>query len=104
MAFATINLFGVTDPAAGFLQETTETKTAEIASVRDTTGVTKLAVLKGVYTAEVILKGKGTHTPAVTVNKSVLGTSVITSAKISESAEDFPDYEITYQKFSASAS
>ena len=102
MAFATIDLFGVTDPASGFVQETTETKTAEIASVRDTTGVTKLAVLKGVVTTETVIKGKGSYTPAVTVNKAVTGTAVITSAKVSESAEDFPDYEITYQAFSAS--
>jgi hypothetical protein len=103
MAFSDIVLFGVTDPASGFLQETTQTKTAEIASVRDTTGVTKIAVLKGVVTTETVLKGKGTYpSPAVTVNKNVTGTAVITSAKISESAEDFPDYEITYQGFSAS--
>lgn len=102
MAFATIDLFGVTDPSSGFVQETTETKTAEIASVRDTTGVTKLAVLKGVVTTETVIKGKGTYAPAVTVNKDVTGTAVITSAKTSESAEDFPDYEITYQQFSAS--
>lgn len=102
MAFASIQLFGVTDPAGGYLQETTETKTAEIASVRDATGVTKLAVLKGVVTTETVLKGKGTYSPAVTENKNVTGTAVITSAKVSESAEDFGDYEITYQKFSAS--
>lgn len=101
MAFASISLFGVTDPAAGFLQETTETKTKEIATVRDTTGVTKLAVLKGVQTTETVLKGKGTYVPAVTANLNVAGTAVITSAKISESAEDFPDYEITYQQFSS---
>jgi hypothetical protein len=35
------------------------------------------------------------------VNKNVTGSAVITSAKISESAEDFPDYEITYQAFSS---
>jgi hypothetical protein len=101
MAFATIETYGVNDPAAGFLQETTETKTAEIASVRDTTGVTKLAVLKGVVTTETVLKGKGTYSPAVTANLNVTGSAVITSAKISESAEDFPDYEITFQQFSA---
>ena len=102
MAFATIDLFGVTDPASGFVQETTETKTAEIVSVRDTTGVTKLAVLKGVVTTEIVLKGKGTYTPAVTANLNVTGSAVITSAKVSETAEDFPDYEITYQQFSVS--
>jgi hypothetical protein len=102
MAFATIDLFGVSDVAGGFVQETTETKTAEIASVRDTTGVTKLAVLKGVVTTETVIKGKGTYAPDVAENKDVTGTAVITSAKTSESAEDFPDYEITYQAFSAS--
>lgn len=101
MAFATIDLFGVSDPASGFVQETTETKTAEIASVRDTTGVTKLAVLKGVVTTETVIKGKGTYAPAVTANNNVTGSAVITSAKTSESAEDFPDYEITYQQFAA---
>jgi hypothetical protein len=101
MAFATIDLFGVTDPASGFIQETTQTKTAEIASVRDTTGVTKVAVLKGVVTTETVIKGKGTYAPAVTENKNITATAVITSAKISESAEDFPDYEITYQQFAS---
>jgi hypothetical protein len=101
MAFASIDLFGVTDPASGFVQETTQTKTAEIASVRDTTGVTKVAVLKGVVTTETVIKGKGTYSPAVTENKNVTGTAVITSAKISETAEDFPDYEITYQQFAS---
>ena len=101
MAFATIDLFGVTDPASGFVQETTQTETAEIASVRDTTGVTKLAVLKGVLTTEIVIKGKGTYAPAVTANLNVTGTAVITSAKVSESAEDFPDYEITYQQFAS---
>jgi acetaldehyde dehydrogenase (acetylating) len=101
MAFATIDLFGVTDPASGFVQETTQTKTAEIASVRDTNGVTKLAVLKGVVTTETVIKGKGTYAPAVAGNNNVTGSAVITSAKISESAEDFPDYEITYQQFAS---
>lgn len=101
MAFATIDLFGVADPASGFVQETTKTETAEIASVRDTTGVTKLAVLKGVVTTETVIKGKGTYSPAVTANLNVTGTAVITSAKVSESAEDFPDYEITYQQFAS---
>jgi hypothetical protein len=31
----------------------------------------------------------------------VTGTAVITSAKTSESAEDFPDYEVTYQQFAS---
>jgi hypothetical protein len=101
MAFASINLFGVSDPASGFVQETTETKTAEIATVRDTSGVTKVAVLKGVLTTETVIKGKGTFTPVVAINNAVTGTAVITSAKITESAEDFPDYEITYQQFAA---
>lgn len=102
MAFATIDLYGVNDPAAGYVQETTQTKSAEIATVRDTTGVTKVAVLKGVVTTETIIKGKGTYTPSVSENKAVGGTAVITAAKASEAAEDYGDYEITYQGFSIS--
>jgi len=101
MAFATIDLFGVTDPASGYVQETTKTESVEIATVRDTTGVTKIAVLKGVKTTETVIKGKGTYAPAVTANANVTATAVITSAKFSESAEDFPDYEVTYQQFAS---
>jgi len=99
MAFATINLFGITDPAAGYLQETSEEKSVEVATCKDATGVTKLAAPKGVVTTTVILKGKGTFTPAVPRNTSVGATAVITSAKVSESNDDYPDYEATYQKF-----
>lgn len=101
MAFATIDLFGVTDPASGYVQETTKTESVEIATVRDTTGVTKLAVMKGVKTTEIVIKGKGTYAPNVTVNTNVSATAIITSAKFSESAEDFPDYEVTYQQFAS---
>lgn len=101
MAFATINLFGVTDPAAGFLQETSQEKSVEVATCKDASGVTKLAVPKGVVTTTVTLKGKGTYTPSVARNTSVGASAVITSGKISESNEDFPDYEITYQQFAS---
>jgi len=101
MAFATVLLFGVTDPAAGYLQETSSEKTVEVATCKDTTGVTKLAVPKGVVTETISLKGKGTYAPSVARNTSVGATAVITSAKVSESNDDFPDYEVTYQKFSA---
>ena len=101
MAFATIDTFGVTDTAAGYLQETSEEKSVEVATCKDSTGVTKLAVPKGVVTTTVTLKGKGTFTPTVARNTQVGSTAVITSAKTSQSSEDFPDYEITYQKFSS---
>jgi hypothetical protein len=102
MAFATVNLFAVTDPAAGYLQESSEEKSVEVATCKDATGVTKLAVPKGVITTTVTLKGKGTYAPEVARNTSVGASAVITSAKVSESNEDFPDYEITYQKFASS--
>jgi len=100
MAFATINLFGVTDPAAGYVQESSKEQSVEVATCKDTTGVTKLAEPKGVVTTTVTLKGKGTLTPAVSRNTAVGATAVVTSAKMSESNDDFPDYEVTYQKFS----
>jgi len=50
MAIATINLFSVTDPAGGYLQETTSEKSVDIATCKDATGITKLAVPKGVVT------------------------------------------------------
>jgi hypothetical protein len=101
MAFATINTFGVSDTAAGYLQESSEEKSVEVATCKDSTGVTKLAVPKGVVTTTTTLKGKGTFAPSVARNTAVGGTAVITSAKASQSNEDFPDYEITYQKFSS---
>jgi len=101
MAFATINSFSVSDPAAGYLQETSEEKTVEVATCKDATGVTKLAAPKGLITSTVTIKGKGTFTPNVARNTAVGGTAVITQAKASQSNEDFPDYEITFQKFSS---
>ena len=101
MAFATIDTFGVTDTAAGYLQETSEEKSVEVATCKDSTGVTKLAAPKGVVTTTTTLKGKGTFAPNVARNTQVGGTAVVTSAKASQSNEDFPDYEITYQKFSS---
>lgn len=101
MAIATINLFGVTDPAGGYLQETTSEKSVDVATCKDATGTTKLAVPKGVVTETITLKGKGTYAPSVTRNLSVGATAVITSGKASESNDDFPDYEVTLQKFSA---
>lgn len=101
MAFATINLFSVTDPASGYLQETSQEKSVEVATCKDSTGVTKLAAPKGLVTTTVTLKGKGTYTPNVARNVQVGGTAVITSSKASQSNDDFPDYEVTYQKFSS---
>jgi len=100
MAFASVNLFGVTDPAAGFLQESSEESSVEVATCKDANGVTRLAVPKGIVTTTITLKGKGTFTPSVSRVPEVTGSAVVTQAKISESSEDFPDYEITYQKFS----
>lgn len=100
MAFATINTFSVTDPASGYLQETSSEKSVEVATAKDATGVTKLAVPKPLVTETITLKGKGTYTPNVPRNVQVAGTAVITQAKVSQSSDDFPDYEVTYQKFS----
>jgi len=104
MAFATINLFGVTDPAAGYVQETTREKSQEIATCKDSTGVTKLPTPKKLITETVTIKGKGTYVPVVTRDTEVGATAVMTQAKISQSNEDFPDYEVTFTKFSSPTS
>jgi hypothetical protein len=102
MAFATISLFGATNSAGGYLQESSEETSIEIATCKDQTGVTKVAVPKGMKTTTVTLKGKGTYTSfAVARNTDVGATAVITSAKVTETNDDFADYEITYQSFAS---
>jgi hypothetical protein len=100
MAFATVNSFGANDPAGGYLQESSQEESLEVATCRDATGNTVLAVAKGMVTKTTTIKGKGTYRVTQITRNNDIGNSVIMSAaKTTESAEDFPEYEFTYTSY-----
>lgn len=100
MAFATVDAFGASDPAGGYLQESSEEESLEVATCRDASGNTVLAVPKGLVTKTVTIKGKGTYSLGqITRNNDIGGSIVLTAGKTTESAEDFPDYEFTYTSY-----
>jgi Na+/H+-translocating membrane pyrophosphatase len=100
MAFASVNAFGASDPAGGYLQESSQEESLEVATCRDATGNTVLAVAKGMVTKTTTIKGKGTYRVTQITRNNDIGNSVIMSAaKTTESAEDFPEYEFTYTSY-----
>lgn len=100
MAFATVDSFGASDPAGGFLQESSQEESVEVATCRDGTGNTVLAVPKGLVTKSTTIKGKGTYQVTQLSRNNDIGTSIVLSAaKTTESAEDFPEYEFTYTSY-----
>jgi len=87
--------FGLTAPAGGYVQESSQEDSVEIATIRDETGTTVKAVPKPMVTRAVSLKGKGdAELAAVASGSFAEGVLRITEAKQSESNEDFPDFEI----------
>jgi hypothetical protein len=59
-----------------------------------------LAVAKGMVTKTTTIKGKGTYRVTQITRNNDIGNSVILSAaKTTESAEDFPEYEFTYTSY-----
>ena len=100
MAFASVNSFGASDPAGGYLQESSQEESLEVATCRDANGNTVLAVPKGLVTKTTTIKGKGTYALSqISRNNDIGGSIVLTAGKTTESAEDFPDYEFIYTSY-----
>lgn len=92
--FGVINLHGLA-PAAGHAQESSKDSAVEIATLRNEVGLTVVAKAKKLVTHSITLSGKGTPDfTGVVAGAITKGTSFVTSAKVTESNDDFPSFEI----------
>ena len=91
-----IALTGITEPSNSTTEEFTKDQSVEIVSIRDKTGVTKHATALGYGTTTLTRRGRGAASLAdVAVGAIAEGTAKITSVRNTQTADDFPSYEIT---------
>jgi len=91
-----ISLTGITEPSSSTTEEFTKDQSVEIVTIRDKTGVTKHATKLGYSTTTLTRRGRGAGSLAdVAVGAISEGTAKITSIRNTQTADDFPSYEIT---------
>ena len=91
-----IALTGITEPSNSTTEEFTKEQSVEVVSIRDKTGVTKHATALGYGTTTLTRRGRGAASLAdVTAGAITEGTAKITSVRNTQTADDFPSYEIT---------
>lgn len=96
--FGVTDQFGGTAPSGGWIQSSESTETCEVATIRNESGVTIAAQAKGVATKVVVIKSKGDVSVTAPSTGSV-GSGKITSAKITESNDDFATAETTFTSY-----
>jgi uncharacterized protein YtpQ (UPF0354 family) len=93
--------YDLTTPTVGYTSEAESDQSVDTAVVKDENGNVVIAVPKKLVTNTQTIKGKGDcQLAAVTAGAFAAGTLKITSAKQTETADDFPDFEITGKKYS----
>lgn len=97
--FGVVDQFGGSAPTGGYLQSSEKTETCEVATIRSATGVTVVAQPKGVKTTSVVLKSKG-DVSITAPSTGDFGAGKVTSAKITESNDDFRSAEVTFTSYS----
>ena len=91
-----ISLTGITEPSNSTTEEFTKDQSVEIVSIRDKTGVTKHATALGYGTTTLTRRGRGAASLAdVAVGAITEGAAKITSVRNTQTADDFPSYEMT---------
>lgn len=96
-AIGVTNLFGISAPSGCVVQSSEYTDSVEVKTIRSQTGVTVQAEPMGMAETRVKLSGKGIPALSlVTANSSILeDTLVVTEVNITETNEDFPDWDIS---------
>lgn len=96
--FGVVDNFGGTPPTGGYIQSSEKTETCEVATIKGATGQTVVAQAKGVKTTTVVIKSKGdvSITPP---GVGSVGAGTVTSAKITESNDDFRTAEVTFTAY-----
>lgn len=87
--------FGVTAPS-GYLQESSEDTTIEIATIRNEAGHTVIAQAKPRSQTVTTVKSKSESTLIAVVTTGEFSGATCTSAKISQTNDDFATSEATY--------
>ena len=90
-------LFGVTAPT-GYLQESSQEKTVELATVRDADGQTVLVQAKPRSTTTTTVKMKG-EANLLAVPEGGFTGAKLTGSKVSQTNDDFSTAEATYTLF-----
>jgi|688.fasta_scaffold244825_2 hypothetical protein len=92
--------FGVTNtrglaPDDGFVGQSSEDSTVDVVTLRNQQGITVQAAAKKLITKTITVSGKGTTSLAqVTGGEVTMNQAMISSVKITESNDDFPEFEI----------
>lgn len=96
--------YDLTTPTGGYTSESESDRTVDVATVKDENGNVVVAKPKKMITNTQTIKGKGdANLAAVTAGAFTSGTVKVISAKQTENADDFPDFEITGTKYSSLA-
>jgi hypothetical protein len=91
-----ITLTDIAEPSSSTTEEFTKDQSVEIVSIRDKTGVTTHATNLGYATTTFTRRGRGAGSLAdVAVGPITQGAAKITSIRNTQTADDFPSYEIT---------
>lgn len=94
--------FNLTTPTGGYTSEAESDRSVDVATVRDEDGNVVIAKPKKMVTDTQTIKGKGDcNLAGVTAGAFTSGTVRVISAKQTENADDFPDFEITGKKYSS---
>jgi hypothetical protein len=93
--FGLTNDTGLLAPTGGIIQECSSESETNVKTIRNEAGVTVAAVTDKMVKTTHTIKGKGVGLAAVAAGTIAAGVTQITSAKSTESNEDFPEFEVT---------
>jgi hypothetical protein len=97
--FGVVSTFGLTAPE-GYVQESSSEESVEVATIKNATGAIVEAIAKPLTTKTVMVRTKGAADLVAVHTGAIAGTLVVTSAKVSQSNDDFSTTEVTAQQFS----
>lgn len=97
--FGVASTFGLTPPN-GYVQESSSEESVEVATIKNATGATVEAIAKPMTTKTVTVRTKGEADLVAVHTGAIAGSLVVTSAKVSQTNDDFSTSEITGQQFS----
>jgi glyoxylate utilization-related uncharacterized protein len=97
--FGVVDDFGGTAPSGGYMQESSEEQSVEVATIKDASGKTVVAQPKGVVTTTVTIRSKGDVSIGSAPSIGSFSGFKVTAAKISESNDDFRTAEVTAVKY-----